>query len=344
MLTLHAVWAINNRTPYAAGRTWGRNQDGVHEWLVAVRATFDIRSAGRLVLADEQPEPLLAAEYNGEDGVSSLRYEADLVAPKPTTDVVINGTAYAPGGRALSEFSVGVRVEGVQKVLRVLGTRVWYRGALGVAPSAPVAVSEVPIIYERAYGGYDSADPEVKNHRLYPRNPVGIGVVADARRLLDRPVHNFEYPDGDPAKRGPAGFGAIASYWSPRSELQGTYDATWEAKRSPLLPSDWDPKSLLCSPEDQRPIRHLRGGERVQLFNLTRDGFLQFDLPRIYPVFTTYFSTVGGRRSEEHRARLETVIIEPDHSRLALVWVTSLLVHQDEDYLEETVIREKAYI
>ena len=90
------MWAVTNHTPYKVGRAWGRDKDGVHEWIVAVKGTFDIKPDGSLKLADEQLEPLLLPEYNGEAGVSSLRYDADLVAPKPTTDVVLNGTAYAP--------------------------------------------------------------------------------------------------------------------------------------------------------------------------------------------------------------------------------------------------------
>jgi hypothetical protein len=338
------VWAVKNRTPYTVGRTWGRNKDGVHEWIVCVRATFDIHAGGRVTLADEQPEPLLLPEYTGEDGISSLRYEADLAAPKPTTDVIVNGTAHAPGGRPSKEFSVSVRVDDIQKTLRVRGHRVWVSGSPRPYPSAPVAVTEVPIVYERSYGGHDKTDPDPKRQKMDPRNPVGCGVAVDDRVLIDKPVHNFEYPEGDPAKMGPAGFGAIASYWSPRRELQGTYDQAWEEGRKPLLPLDWDSRSLLCAPVDQQPRQHLRGGERVQLLNLTRDGFLQFDLPKIYPVFTTYFSTVGGRRLEEHRARLCTVLIEPDRARLGMVWLTSLLVRQDEDYLDQTVVREKAYL
>ena len=82
------MWAVTNRTPYKVGRVWGRDKEGVHEWIVAVKGTFDIKSDGSLRLADEQLEPLLLPEYNGEPGVSSLRYDADLVALKPTTDVV----------------------------------------------------------------------------------------------------------------------------------------------------------------------------------------------------------------------------------------------------------------
>jgi hypothetical protein len=341
---VHRVWSTHNRTPYAVASTWGRTKDGVHEWIVAVRASFDIGLGGQVTLADEQPEPLLVAEYHGEEGASSLRYETDLVSPKPTTDILVNGTAYAPRGRPATEFPVSLRVDGLEKVLRVRGDRVYSRSAGAIEPSAAAPVTEVPIRYERAFGGFDNADPNPMNQKMDPRNPIGCGIAADPRRLIDKPVHNFEYANRPPAESGPAGFGAIASYWSPRRELSGTYDAAWEESRKPLLAVDWDPASLLCSPTDQRPQQPLRGGERVQLSNLTRDGFLQFDLPKIYPIFTTYFSTVSGRRLEEHRARLATAILEPDRARLALVWTTALLVHGDEDYLDETVVREKTYI
>jgi hypothetical protein len=338
------VWSIHNRTPYGVASTWGRTKEGIHEWLVAVRATFDIGPGGRLTLAEDQPEPLLLPEYRGEAGTSSLQYEAEIVSPKPTTDVLVNGTAYAPGGRPTRRFPVSLRVDGIEKVLQVWGTRVYENHAGTIEPSAPAAVTEVPIEYERAFGGFDTADPDPARQRMDARNPVGLGTAVDSRRLVDTPVHHFEYPGRDPAKSGPAGFGPIASYWSPRRELQGTYDQAWLEGRMPLLPLDWDPASLLCSPADQRPPQHLRGGERIELQNLTRDGLVQMVLPKIYPVFTTFFSTVSGRRLEEHRARLGTVLLEPDRARLAMVWNTALLVRGDEDYLDETVVREKTYL
>ena len=112
----------------------------------------------------------------------------------------------------------------------------------------------------------------------------------------------------------------------------------------PLLPLDWSPQSLLCSPADQRPQRHLRGGELVELLNLTPQGVLRFALPKIYLTYTTHFATAAGRRIEEHRGRLSTVIIEPDIGRLSLVWQSALLVHKDKDDLEHTVVREKRYL
>lgn len=334
------MWALENRTPYKVGKSWGRDKDGVHEWLVAVKGTFDIKPDGGLKLAEEQLDPLLMAEYNGEPGISSLRYDADLVAPKPTTDVVLNSTAYAPKGRPSTDFWVSARVGPIHKVIRVIGNRTWKAGVFGSKPSEAEPVTQVPIVYERAYGGYDQTDPDPKNQSLDTRNPVGCGVAAKSDHRINQPVPNFEYPDGKLEKAGPAGFGAIDSFWSPRRELTGTYDKTWQESRCPLLPMDWDPRSLLCSPVDQLPDTHLRGGELVELINLTPNGLLRFALPKAYFTFSTYF----GRRVEEHRSRLSTVIIEPDYPRVIMVWLSSLICRTDVDYLDRTVVREKEYM
>jgi hypothetical protein len=67
------MWTLFNKTPYAADRNWTRDKTGVHWWIVAVRATFDVDAGGRVTLADDQLPPLLAPEYFGEPGKSSLR-------------------------------------------------------------------------------------------------------------------------------------------------------------------------------------------------------------------------------------------------------------------------------
>jgi hypothetical protein len=139
----------------------------------------------------------------------------------------------------------------------------------------------------------------------------------------------------------PAGFGPIASFWSPRRERGGTYDEAWLKRRKPLLPDDYSDQHLLCAPEDQRPAQHLRGDERILLTNLTPHGRLLFALPKLRFAFTSYF----GARKHEHRGLLGAVIIEPDLMRLEMVWNTSLAVgSRDVDYLDRTVITEEPHL
>jgi hypothetical protein len=328
------MWALSNTTPYAADRNWTRDKSGMHWWIVAVRATFDLASDGRLTLADEQLPPVLAPEYFGEPGKSSLRYDSDLLAARPTTDLLLIASAHAPGGRAASKVPVSLRVGQVRKQLVVHGPRV-YRSGLNTSASRPFITQ--PIRYELAFGGTDLSDPDPRNHRFDARNPIGRGLAVDAGRLEDQLAHTIEYAGGDPASSGPAGFGPIDPAWLPRRALAGTYDERWERTKKPLLPDDFDPEYAMSSPTDQRLARPLVGGEPVELLNMTPEGRLIFAIPRVSLEFTSAF----GRRREPHPSQLATVIVEPDDQRLSLVWQSTLRVPAPEaDYLDSTAIVE----
>ena len=268
------MWTLFNRTAYGAERNWTRDKHGVHWWIVAVRATFDLAPDGRLTLADEQVPPLLAPEYFGEPGKSSLRYDSDLLGVKPATDVLVIANAHAPGGHAAPTVAVSLRIGSLQKQLLVHGERVYRHGLAGLSPSSPKPFMTRPIRYEVAFGGSDFSDPDPRNQRIDERNPVGRGLTVRPARLADTPAHAVEYPSGNPASAGPAGFGPIDPAWMPRRVLAGTYDERWASTKKPLLPDDFDPAYALSSPVDQRVARPLAGGERVELFNMTPLGRL----------------------------------------------------------------------
>jgi hypothetical protein len=333
------MWAIDNSTSYLAGRTWTRDKAGMHHWIVVVKATFDVSETGQLSLSDQQAEPLLAPEHHDDPAVSSLRYDADLVAFKPTTDILFVGSAHAPNGRPVRKLSVSLRVGPVHKELLVFGTRVYSGDLVGTTISSPTEFTKREMIYEWAFGGADLADPEPRKQVMDARNPVGKGVAHRAKALVGQPAHSIEYPHGNPAKTGPAGFGPIASHWSPRRELAGTYDEKWEKTRKPLLPSNYDERHVLSAPADQRPPRHLEGGEVVELVNLCEWGRWRFSLPRLEVSFATAF----GRRRIEHGGKLATVTLEPERKRIVMVWQTSLPVPPtDIDYLDATTVNVRA--
>ena len=329
---------LDNRTPYEAERTWVRDKEGVHHWIVVVKATYDIAPDGALSLSEKPVAPLYTPEYNGAPGESSLRYEADLVAMKPETDVYLNASAYAPNGKPCKKVQVSLRVDRMRKELLVYGNRTWRRTLTGgVAPSSPKSFETMPITYERAFGGFDQEHPNPQKHRIDFRNPVGTGIAARKRHLIGKPAPNIVDLARKLGKGWPAGFGAVASYWSPRKELAGTYDEKWMAQRQPLLPVDYDPKYLLCSPLDQQIPGYLKGGEPVELTNLTPGGWLRFALPIVSYQFETYF----GSTRKEHFSELVSVVIESEGPRLILVWQTSLRCGNDADYLDRTVIQPK---
>lgn len=328
------MWALHNKTPFEADRTWIRDKDGAHHWIVVVKATYDVLLTGGLELSREPLEPLQIPTYIGEDGQSSLEYEADLIAMKPATDVYLNAVAYAPNGRPAPRVEVAFRVGGLRKALVVFGDRTWSRAAGGIVPSAASPFAVMPITYERAFGGTSQTSPDSRDHRMDLRNPIGTGVAEREIDLVGTPAPSIEDGRQKMGEGSPAGFGAIASYWSPRKELAGTYDAKWAADRRPLLPLDYDPKWLLCAPADQQVAGYLTGGETVELTNLTPNGQVRFTLPRLTLTFDSYF----GARRTSHTGRLVTVIIESNPPRLVVTWQTSLPCGSDAEYLDRTVI------
>ncbi len=337
---MQSMWQLYNQTKFAADWTWIQDRDGAKHWVVVVKATYDILPTGELALADQQIPPSVAAESRGKDGETSLLYEADLIGPKPGTDVYLNAEAHAPDRRPTTAVDAALAIGDRKKILAVTGDRTWVREVGVVTASPPAPFVQMPIVYERAFGGFDADDPDPAEQALFAANQVGVGVASSRVKLLGTPVPNIEYPDTRFGARGAAGFGAINCHWSSRVQFGGTYDTHWSTTRKPLLPADFEDRYFMCAPPDQQFIPHLRGGEVVTLLNLTPSGSLRFALPRVAIGLETKIS--GGLH--HHRALMNTVIIEPEVPRVIVVWHGALKCHREMDYLERTLIREKRYI
>ena len=333
------MWQLDNRTAFAAERSWVRDRDGAEIWLVALKCTFDIMPDGTTVIAPTQPPVVRAPEYNGEAGKSSLKFESDLILTKTTTDIVVAGHAYAPDQKPTTRMDVGFRVGPVQKVLRVFGDRIWET----FGPSSPLPFTKMPLVYERAYGGVDMQSEHPERDWEW-RNPVGRGFAVAREHLKGCAVPNIEYANEPFSswndRPRPAGFGPIGSHWQPRAAFAGTYDDKWMKERQPLVPEDFDNRFFQAVPADQQAPSFLKGGEPVVLRGLTPNGSLRFQLPRVFPAFETRF--FDGSR-ELHRGRnLHTVILEPDYPRVSLVWHSALPCHFKVHKLERTVVKLKA--
>jgi hypothetical protein len=332
------MWQIDNRTPFAAERGWVRDRDGTELWLVAVKATFDIGPDGQLAVSKEQPPVLRLPEHYGEVGRSSVKYDADLVLTKPTTDVIVVGHAHAAAGTSVTQLDVGFRVGPVKKVLRVFGDRTWGR----FGPTSPRAFERMPIVYERAFGGTDPASSLTRPNWDW-RNPVGTGFTTSARAAVGLSLPNIEDPRDLIADWSdhpvPAGFGVIASHWQPRVGHAGTYDDHWRATRQPLLAEDLDDRYFQSAPQDQQAPSLLRGGEPVVCQGLSPSGLLRFFLPKLYLGFETRF--YDGSREVHKTRRLHTVIVEPDYPRVSMVWHSALPCHHKVQKLERTFITQK---
>jgi len=144
--------------------------------VVVVKGTFQTDDRGQLRLADQQRPLCYADEHHGDPESSSVRYEGEFVRVKPSTDVILVGKAMAPGGRPVPELSVRLEVAGRAKDAVVVGERRWVRALGGLVASEPVPFVEMPLTFDRAFGGRDdSRGPGDVAVEL--RNLSGVGLL-----------------------------------------------------------------------------------------------------------------------------------------------------------------------
>jgi hypothetical protein len=307
-----------------SGFTLSVDKHGYEHVLIVAKATFDIQPDGRCSLSSQQHPVTLADEHRADPGASSIRYECDFAAHKPLADVIVNGSAYAQHGEPTTEVEVGLAIGSIRKLVRVVGDRVWERALpYGYQSSPPQPFTSIPLVYERAFGGVDARDDDVRNHGHELRNLVGTGFFArggtgiSGTRLpnLEHPQHPLRSPGDHPP---PVGFGFVSRNWSPRYTYAGTYDQAWRDHQFPFLPEDFNDRYYQGAPEDQQ-CPYLQGGERVVLLNLTPEGRMAFELPRIDMPMRLVF-----RLSDQIlKPNLDTLIVEPDARRCILVWRAS---------------------
>jgi len=301
---------LDNKTDFAAHPQLLLDRDG-EKLVTIVKATFELPpGGGALVLA---PEPRtrgvrFADVPWGKPEISSVLYPADLCLRKPGTDVIVVARAYAPGGKSVPSFDVGVRVGALQKTVRIFGLRVWEEGGAGLSAARPVA--EMDMRYDHAWGGTDDSNPA--RFIEEPRNPVGLGMTGDPRALTHKPAPNLEDPQHLIAsfrtRPPPAGIGAIGRHWEPRRRFAGTYDEQWLDHRAPLLPEDMDDRFNNCASAGLTAEPPLAGGEAVALLNLvTGGGATVFALPK---VTVEIEFRVKDREPAVFTPHLDTVLID----------------------------------
>jgi hypothetical protein len=313
-----------NATKMAAGFAPGIQPDGRQLLVVVVKGTFDIppKDGEEPKLAKEQVPLVDADVFTGEPGFSAPLYESDYASRKPKCDVLLNGSAYAPGGKPVERVTVSLRVGSWSKSFDVVGNRVWQAGALYFAVSKPEPFTVMPISYNNAWGGVDKSQEDSSKHHYYPLNHAGIGYheYTSAKYMDGKPLPNTEErgskimnPKGS---YKPMAFGPIGRAWQPRPKLAGTYDKNWLDNVFPFLPADFKEEYYQAAPPDQQ-VDYPKGGEEVELVNLTSSGRCAFKLPKL--TIPIEFSLRNGQR-RDLSGTLDTIIIEPDKGRLVIAW------------------------
>lgn len=236
--------------------------------VVVAKTAYQLGACDHTGMAALLPIPgaMLNVEdrYFDERHHSSVRQESDFAPYKPACDVIVNATAYVPGGKATRVFHVRLTVEDaahrplIDKTLSISGEQgfqkksefsrmVQWSGKVATAGlykpnpwrvSQPQDATDLPVRYEFASGGQCRIAGTA--HEASEENPCGRGFVRrwylDARRLSAYAAPRIHAVDAvlsapqfwqvanGAALPAPVGFGAVGRGWQPRRALAGTFD------------------------------------------------------------------------------------------------------------------------
>lgn len=332
---------LEKATGMVAGYTMGLDKEGREYLVVCVKGTYAIPKDGTTPqLADDQLPLIEADTFTGEPGFSAPVHESDYPPFKPFCDILLNGSAYAPGGRPTTKVPVGLQFGRMQKIFNVVGDRVWRRSMLLTTASAPKPFVKMPISYDRAFGGVDDSQNNPKKVRALLENPVGSGFhhYTGKSDIDGKPLPNTEErkrsissPD---KKYRPMAFGPVGRGWQPRAALAGTYDQHWLDNIFPFLPPDFDPAYYQAAPKDQQ-VPYPQGGEPVILSNLTPEGHIGFPFPRISLI--VWFFLSNGEEKEE-RPVVDTVMLMPDEDLFTVTCRASIPLKRNMFEVELVVV------
>lgn len=331
------MWEVSNRTQFAVAGYFARDHDGLESWAVAVRAHFDL-APGQLPCLAEQAPVRLVPQYAGTDA-QELQAESQLSPFRPYADVVVSGSAVAPGEHEVYAQDLSLRIGLIEKRVRAIGPRrVWRHG--GKWHGSRDRFTKFPLSWCRSLGGPDVVATDCPQRR-HPVNPIGMGwstAMPDAPDAAQFELPQLERPDAllrpDRPPPTPIGFGAIQPGWQPRLGRAGTHDEVWQSERAPLRPNDFSAAFHQAVSDDQIYPEELRGGEPVEMNGFHPEGILQFRLPQILLKARTRM----GRSLIESRFRLIGVEIDATARTLDMVWNTAVPCPAGDHLVDHSVV------
>ncbi|MDO3379338.1 DUF2169 family type VI secretion system accessory protein [Geoalkalibacter halelectricus] len=319
------MYQLDNHSAWSAALYPGWSRAGERQFTLVIKAGFSFDSHGRLT---PLPQPAIEEtdHYRGEPGTSSLAAACETVPFKQGAELLLLGTAQAPGGgRTVGEVEISLQREGGQswsKVLRVFGRRRWKAKLLMAVPGDPEPLDAVPLIYENAYGGCDPADPE----KIFPANPVGRGYSDKGQRLKGLELPQIEigprFITGPTTRPVPAGFGPLSPLWEPRLGAFTLLDEAAAQRGGCPWGKEVAADLFNAAPPDQRFAQPFVGGERILLRGLVADApqGVPLHVPPLLP-------DVGVNRAgtwERLEVSCDTLVIDADRQELCLVFRAAL--------------------
>ncbi len=249
----------------------------------------------------------------------------DITLPKPAAEFLVTGHAFAPRGEAIRALTVTARLDTVTKRVGVVGDHHIEDGL----PTEPAPFTEMPLGWERAYGGPSFAE-----------NPLGRGIAEMPLPGIGHRVAlpNIVLPAGTAAHGAPhpVNLGAIDIAWPQRAHLAGTHDQRWLEEDFPGFARDIDWRIAMAAQPDQRFDGFLRGDEDYAITNMhPEEPELTGRLPGLQPRILV--QRRGSDAFEDVPLHLTTVWFFPAHKRLVMIHHGSVPT-QEEDARDITAL------
>lgn len=306
-----------NETAFRVGRFRASFDAPDDALVVVVKGTFRIVPDGiaTALPADAQLRPCLDTPY-ADQGGTEVYYPSDYAPFKPRADLLVVGSAHAPGGRAVTRLDVAVTLGNHRKALVVHGDRYWIGDDGDASPPEPFLA--MPLTWSRAYGSDD-----------FLANPFGRGrhMPWEGQAGGRRPLPNVELPDAPvtaPECDAPAaGFAPIGAAAPLRVVKEGRRDRRWLNREAPVPPDDFDWGYHNAAPDDQQIDGYFRGDETIAFENMNSGHpHLETRLPGLRMRGVALRD--GVETPEEMAFSLDTVWADAGRERLVLAWRSRL--------------------
>lgn len=294
--------------PFAASTVVWQANSGAFALTVIVKATFVLR-AGTAELASEQDPIVEKDRFYDEDPRRSVRFPSDVVPYKPRADVLLVGHAYAPDKQPVRSIVTRFVVGDMDKSIEVFCDRAFR--VLDAQLLEGKRFTQLPLVWERASGGAESANPVGKR---FDGPTDAYGTIA---------IANLQPPGHFVSRRSdtfvPMCYGPIAPTWPGRTQRLGRLSRTiletaWHEKP---LPVDLDPTFFQVAPPDQN-VAEIRANERIVLENLHPEhAHLVTSLPELRP--RAIVDRATGER-EEVALVGDTLFVDTDRGVCCVVW------------------------
>ena len=267
--------------------------------LVA-KVCYELGEDGRLIPAARHPKVLLEATE-----VDGVELPADAGYGKAGIDLLVIGSAHAPGGRPRRAMIAGVAIDEHEYGLAIIGDRRWERSWTGWSMSDPDPFVEMPMDWSRAYGGH----ARVQGGEVpCVDNPVGRGYILELDGAEGVALPNVEDPTAlirDIRDRPrPVSFHPLPMGTSYAA------DALAEARARGRNVS----RAMFNSAIPTHRLPRYPAGAELRLCNLTPRPAPGYVLPNTSMIAEV---TIGGAR-RELQGEIDTILLRPARRELVL--------------------------